>query len=316
MNILITGCAGFIGSNLAERLLENNNNKIIAIDNFNDFYPRKIKEKNLQKCKTYKNFIFYESDICNEKTLESIFLNNDIDIVIHLAARAGVRNSINNPLDYAKTNIIGTLNLLENIKNFNIKKIIFASSSSVYGNSESNTFSENLDVSKPISPYAASKSSCEQFLYTYSHLYNINTVILRFFTVYGPKQRPDLAINKFIQLIEQDKTIPVYGNGENVRSYTYISDIIDGIISAINYDASKFEIINLGGNKTISINDMIKTIEIITNKKAKINYLPMQPGDVNKTVCDYKKAEKLLGYSPKISFEEGIKRFYDWYKNG
>ena len=315
MNILITGGAGFIGSHLSERLLENSKNKITVIDNFDDYYPRKLKEANIKDFIGNENYVFYEADINNPDKLKQIFADNSFDIVIHIAAKAGVRNSIKNPIDYAKTNIIGTLNILECMKEYNVKKLIFASSSSVYGNSESDTFSEDLDISKPISPYAATKASCEQFLYTYSHLYGINVVALRFFTVYGPKQRPDLAINKFVRCIKEDKPVTIYGNGDNVRSYTYISDIIDGILAAIKYNKSAFEIINLGGIKTVSVNEMVETIEKVLGKKAMKEYLPMQAGDVNKTVCDITKARKLLGYYPKISFEEGVDKFCKWYES-
>ena len=314
MNILITGGAGFIGSHLSERLLEDSANEVTVIDNFDDYYPRELKEANIKDFIDNNNYTFYEADINSSDKLKRIFADNSFDIVIHIAAKVGVRNSIKNPISYAQTNIIGTLNLLECMKEYDVKKIIFASSSSVYGNSESDTFSEDLDISKPISPYAATKSSCEQFLYTYSHLYGINVVALRFFTVYGPKQRPDLAINKFVRCIKEDKPVTIYGNGDNVRSYTYISDIIDGIMAAIKYDKSAFEIINLGGITTVSVNEMVETIEKVLGKKAMKEYLPMQAGDVNKTVCDITKAQKLLEYYPKISFEEGIDKFCKWYE--
>ena len=210
--------------------------------------------------------------------------------------------------------MLGTVNILECLKKFNIKKFIFASSSSVYGNCKKDLFSEDLNLSEPISPYAASKLACEKFCYTFSKLYNITTVVLRFFTVYGPKQRPDLAINKFISLIDENKPIPVYGDGSSMRDYTYIDDIVDGIISAISYDKSLFEIINLGGGSAVTLKELIETIEDATGIKAKLNFMPMQPGDVEKTAADLSKAAKLLNFSPKVTFKEGIKKYLEWRK--
>ena len=314
MNILITGGAGFIGSTLADKLLKENN-KIIVLDNFNDYYDVKLKEQNVGVNKDNPNYQLYRGDICDRELTEKVFSENKIDKVVHIAARAGVRPSLENPLEYVRSNIEGTVNILEKMKSHDVKKIIFASSSSVYGNCKAEKFSEDLKVTEPISPYAATKSACEQILYTYSKLYGINTVCLRFFTVYGPKQRPDLAIRKFIELIEQDKPIPVYGDGTTMRDYTFIEDIISGIISAINYDKTPYEIINLGGGSPITLNEMISTIEEVLGKKAQINRLPMQPGDVNKTASDITKAKKLLGYQPQTTFKEGIRKFVEWRRN-
>lgn len=311
MNILITGGAGFIGSTLADKLIQENN-KIFVIDNFNDYYDIKIKESNVKNNLAKPNYKLYKADICDRKVVSDIFEQNHIDVVVHIAARAGVRPSLENPLEYVRSNIEGTINILENMRKYNCKKIVFASSSSVYGNCAADKFSEDLKVTEPISPYAATKSSCEQFLYTYSKLYGINAICLRFFTVYGPKQRPDLAIRKFAELIEQDKPIPVYGDGTTMRDYTYIDDIVGGICSAINYNKTPYEIINLGGGSPVTLNQMIATIEKVLGKQAKIERLPMQAGDVNKTVSDITKAKKILGYSPKTSFEEGIKKFVEW----
>lgn len=312
MNILITGGAGFIGSTLADRLISNN--KIIVIDNFNDYYDISIKENNVKNNLSNQNYTLYRADICDREIVRDIFEQNKIDIVIHIAARAGVRPSLENPLEYVRSNIEGTINILENMKNYNCKKIIFASSSSVYGNCTAEKFSEDLKVTEPISPYAATKSACEQFLYTYSKLYDIQAICLRFFTVYGPRQRPDLAIRKFIELIEQDKPIPVYGDGTTMRDYTYIDDIVDGIVKAINYNQTKYEIVNLGGGSPVTLNQMIETIENVLRKKAIIDRLPMQPGDVNKTVSDISKAKKLFNYCPKTSFKAGITKFVNWRK--
>ena len=310
---LITGGAGFIGSTLADRLIQENN-KILIIDNFNDYYDTKIKEENIAKNLDNPNYKLYRGDICDRELVEHIFVENSIDAVVHIAARAGVRPSLEDPLEYVRSNIDGTINILENMKKYKCKKIVFASSSSVYGNCTADKFSEDLKVTEPISPYAATKSACEQFLYTYSKLYGINTVCLRFFTVYGPKQRPDLAIRKFIELIEKGEAIPVYGDGTTMRDYTYIDDIVVGICKAINYNKTPYEIINLGGGSPVTLNQMIETIENVLGKKAVINRLPMQPGDVNKTVSDITKARQILNYNPQTTFEEGIKKFVKWRK--
>lgn len=312
-SILITGGAGFIGSTLADRLLAEAN-KVIVIDNFNDYYDPQIKENNVKNNLNNDNYKLYRGNIEDPDFVKKIFDENTIDMVVHIAARAGVRPSLMNPLAYTKTNIDGTVNILEAMQKHDVKKIVFASSSSVYGNCKAAKFSEDLKVTEPISPYAATKSACEQFLYTYSKLYDIQALCLRFFTVFGPRQRPDLAIRKFIELIEQDKPIPVYGDGTTMRDYTYIDDIVEGIMSALKYNASKYEIINLGGGAPVTLNGMIETIERVLGKKAKIDRLPMQPGDVDKTVSDITKAKKLLGYCPQTTFEEGIRKFVEWRK--
>lgn len=319
MQILITGGAGFIGSTLADKLLKlstsfqnNINNKIIIIDNFNDYYSPELKDLNIKHNLANPDYKLYRGDICDRNLVNKIFKNHEINCVIHIAARAGVRPSLEDPLEYVRSNIEGTINILEAMRKNNVKKIVFASSSSVYGNCKAEKFTEDLKVTEPISPYAATKSACEQFLYTYSKLYDMQALCLRFFTVYGPRQRPDLAIRKFIELIEQDKPIPVYGDGTTMRDYTYIDDIVNGIMSAINYDKTPYEIINLGGGSPVTLNEMIATIEKVLGKKAKIERLPMQPGDVDKTVADITKARRLLNYNPQTSFEEGIRKFIEW----
>lgn len=319
MNILITGGAGFIGSTLADKLLKlstsfqnNINNKIIIIDNFNDYYSPELKDLNIKHNLANPDYKLYRGDICDRNLVNKIFKNHEINCVIHIAARAGVRPSLEDPLEYVRSNIEGTINILEAMRKNNVKKIVFASSSSVYGNCKAEKFTEDLKVTEPISPYAATKSACEQFLYTYSKLYDMQALCLRFFTVYGPRQRPDLAIRKFIELIEQDKPIPVYGDGTTMRDYTYIDDIVNGIMSAINYDKTPYEIINLGGGSPVTLNEMIATIEKVLGKKAKIERLPMQPGDVDRTVADITKARRLLNYNPQTSFEEGIRKFIEW----
>lgn len=319
MNILITGGAGFIGSTLADKLLKlstsfqnNINNKIIIIDNFNDYYSPELKDLNIKHNLANPDYKLYRGDICDRNLVNKIFKNHEINCVIHIAARAGVRPSLEDPLEYVRSNIEGTINILEAMRKNNVKKIVFASSSSVYGNCKAEKFTEDLKVTEPISPYAATKSACEQFLYTYSKLYDMQALCLRFFTVYGPRQRPDLAIRKFIELIEQDKPIPVYGDGTTMRDYTYIDDIVNGIMSAIDYDKTPYEIINLGGGSPVTLNEMIATIEKVMGKKAKIERLPMQPGDVDRTVSDITKARRLLNYNPQTSFEEGIRKFIEW----
>ncbi len=309
--ILITGGAGFIGSHLADKLLKNDTH-IIVIDNMSDFYSPEIKQQNIKHNLKNSRYSFYKANIENKKEIGEVFKNNKIDVVVHLAARAGVRPSIENPEGYVKTNILGTINILELMKEYNVKKLVFASSSSVYGNCKESIFSEDLKISEPISPYAATKSACEQFCYTYHKLYGINVVALRFFTVYGPRQRPDLAIHKFARLIKERKPIPVFGDGHTKRDYTYVDDIIHGVISAIEYNKTGYEIINIGGGEPVTLSRMIEELENNLHQKAIINRMPMQKGDVDKTVSDITKAEALLNYHPETSFTEGIKKFVKW----
>lgn len=313
MNILLTGVAGFIGSNLLDELLTNKDHTVIGIDNLNDFYDPLIKQNNIKNNINNKNLIFYNIDLLNTLELKKIFENNKIDNVIHLAGYGGVRPSIENPKLYIDNNIVATLNILECMKNHKIQKLVYASSSSVYGNSKETIFKETLNVSEPISPYAMTKKACEELCYTYHKLYNIKVIALRFFTVYGKRQRPDLAISKFTKLILENNPIPVFGDGSTMRDYTYIEDIVSGIISAIEYNKTNYEIINLGGGEPINLERMIKTIETVLGKKAIINRMEMQKGDVDKTVADITKARNLLNYNPSTSFENGIKKFVDWY---
>lgn len=312
MAILVTGAAGFIGSSLCDALLKQGTD-VIGIDNFDGFYAREIKEDNLKNCFQHNNFKFYEADLTDIKALEKLFENNQICQVVHLAAKAGVRPSIEHPLDYCQTNIIGSMNILEMMRRHNINKLVFASSSSVYGNCRADIFSEDLKINEPISPYAASKSALEQFIYTYCKLFNLQAVCLRFFTVYGPRQRPDLAIHKFTRLIDEGKAIPMFGDGSSKRDYTYIDDIVSGICAAINYTQTPYEIINLGGGEPVNLRQMIAMIEKHLGKKAIIDHLPSQPGDVDKTAADIRKAQKLLRYEPHTNFEQGIQKFIAWY---
>lgn len=315
---LITGGAGFIGSTLADRLLLDGN-QVIVVDNFNDYYDVSIKERNVAPHLTDNKYKLYRVDICDWNALEKVFKENHIDGIVHLAARAGVRPSIEDPILYQQTNNLGTNHILELAKKYGVKNLVLASSSSVYGNNKKVPFKETDVVDFAISPYAATKKANEVLGHVYHALYGMNMIFLRFFTVYGPRQRPDLAINKFTKLILNDEPIPVFGDGSTSRDYTYIQDIINGIVLSIQYvenHENVYEIINLGENTPITLLAMIQTIEKVLGKKAKMNFLPMQLGDVNKTYADITKAKELLGYNPQTSFEEGIRNFVKWYKEG
>lgn len=323
MNIVVTGGAGFIGSHLCEALLCSGN-MVSVIDNFNDFYDPDIKRRNIKEIQHMMkknnipedNLKLYECDIRDKEVIGKL-INKDIDVVVHLAAMAGVRNSIENPRLYYEVNVLGTLNILEACKASNVGKIVFASSSSVYGNNKTVPFKEEDRVDFPISPYAATKKSGELMCYTYHLLYSFNIASLRFFTVYGPRQRPDLAIHKFTEKIFNGEEIPIYGDGTTKRDYTYISDIVDGILKAIewvNKNENSYEIFNLGESRTISLNFMLDTIQNTIGKKAKKRILPMQGGDVNITYADITKAKQMLGYNPSMQFEVGIEKFIDWYR--
>ncbi|WBV51351.1 GDP-mannose 4,6-dehydratase [Chryseobacterium gambrini] len=337
MNYLITGGSGFIGSHLAEQLLKKGHS-VINIDNFDDFYSYQIKIQNTLDAIQYfsdfeysgkdndikklislsqsENYRLYYQDIRDKNGLEEIFKNHKIDTVIHLAALAGVRPSIERPLEYEEVNIRGTMNLWELCKDFNINKFVCASSSSVYGNNEKIPFSETDNVDNPISPYAATKKCGEILGHVYHDLYKIDMIQLRFFTVYGPRQRPDLAIHKFTKLISEDQEIPFYGDGSTARDYTYIDDVVDGIWKSVQYlenHSDVYEIINLGESEVINLNEMLSTIEKTLGKSAIRKNLPMQPGDVLKTNADITKARTLIGYKPDTNFQNGIKKFVEWF---
>jgi UDP-glucuronate 4-epimerase len=312
MHILVTGAAGFIGSHLCQRLLPAGHH-VVGLDNFNSSYDPRIKRDNVANFIEHKNFNLIEGDIRDSACVEGILTSNPVEMIIHLAARAGIRPSIEDPLGYQDVNIRGTQLLLEAARNHGIKKFIFASSSSVYGNNEKVPFSETDNVDCPISPYAATKKAGELLCYTYHHLFQINIVCLRFFTVYGPRQRPDLAIHKFTRLIEAGKSIPVFGDGSMMRDHTYIDDILDGILAAMNA-CKGYEIYNLGESRPIRLEDLILTIEKALGKKAIIERLPQQPGDVNITYADVSKAVSKLGYAPRTPLEEGLKKFVEWFR--
>lgn len=313
--ILVTGGAGFIGSHLVDRLLGENEWLVAVVDDFNNFYSPDIKRRNVKGFVSNPNFKLYETDIRNDDSLRKIFTENEFDCIVHLAGRAGVRPSLSEPKLYAETNINGTLNLLELAKEFGVKQFVFGSSSSVYGINAKVPFSEDDRIHQPISPYAATKAAGELLCHTYTHLYGIRTVCLRFFTVYGARQRPDLAIHKFSKLISEGRPIPMFGDGTARRDYTYADDIIQGVRAAIDYDKSMHEVFNLGESETTELNRLIELIEESLGKKAIIDQQPTQPGDVPVTFADISKARRLLGYNPTTKIEEGIPKFVEWFKS-
>ncbi|HEU4402968.1 MAG TPA: GDP-mannose 4,6-dehydratase [Candidatus Polarisedimenticolia bacterium] len=311
-SILITGGAGFIGSHLAETLLDEGR-EVVVLDSFDDFYDPAVKRKNLEGLVGQPGFALVEGDIRDGKLVESVFSSHPIGVVVHLAARAGVRPSIQQPLLYADVNVNGTVVLLEACRHHGIGKFIFGSSSSVYGNNSKVPFSEKDEVDRPISPYAATKRAGELICATYHELHQLNIFALRFFTVFGPRQRPEMAIHKFTRLIDRGLPVPRFGDGSTRRDYTYISDIVAGVQRAIER-VQGFEIINLGGSQTTSLKDLIVLLEGRLGKKAIIEEAPDQPGDVVATYADVAKARRLLGYEPKVPVTEGLARFVEWYR--
>lgn len=314
---LITGCAGFIGSHLSEYLLAKGH-EVVGIDNFDLFYSKSIKDKNLQISLSWESFTFIQADISNPKDWDTV--PSDVNCVVHLAAKAGVRPSIEDPEGYIQSNIMGTQVLLSWMARHKLKNLVFASSSSVYGNNKKTPFSETDNVDFPISPYAYTKKACEEMIYTFHHLYKINCLCLRFFTVYGPRQRPDLAIHKFIRLIYNNKPLSVYGDGSTSRDYTYIENTVDGVFKSIEYldkNQSKpiYEIINLGNNEPVKLGELITLLKEISGKEIFTETLPMQPGDVEITFADITKAQKLLNYFPHTSIKEGLQKFIEWYES-
>ena len=309
--ILVTGAAGFIGSNLCEKLV-NDGFQVIGIDNFDNFYSSEIKRNNLESLVLNSQFQFIEGNVGDISTLP---IQLDIDLVIHLAAKAGVRPSIDSPAEYIENNINQSYKLYDWMQRKNIKKLIFASSSSVYGNSRKVPFSEADIVDFPISPYAFTKKSGELLTHTFHHMFNFDVLNLRFFTVYGERQRPDLAIHKFAKFIIQDLPITLFGDGSTSRDYTYVGDIVNGIYGAINYlqtNSIVYETINLGSNSPIKLIDLVRTLENVLGKKAQIIWGPMQMGDVERTFADIHKAEELLDYKPTMSLEMGLAKFIKW----
>lgn len=309
MHYLVTGGSGFIGSHLSDRLIRGGH-EVTILDDFNSFYDPAIKHANIAGI--LSDITLVKGDIRNVDLVERTFSDGKFDSIIHLAARAGVRPSIQDPRLYLTTNIDGTFNILEACRNHGVTQFIFASSSSVYGINKKVPFAETDLIERTISPYAATKLAGEQICSNYSHLFGIRCMCLRFFTVYGPRQRPDLAISKFTKMILNGDPIDRYGDGSTARDYTYIGDIISGILSTIRHKDSMFDIFNLGGHATTTLNDLISMIEETVGKKAIINQLPDQPGDVPRTYADVDKAHRLLGYAPQTPIKDGLKQYADW----
>jgi UDP-glucuronate 4-epimerase len=309
MRILVTGGAGFIGSHLVERLLRDGH-EVSILDDFNDFYDPKIKRANISAAKDVR---VHDVDLRDAEKVANVFQKEKFDAVFQLAARAGVRPSIQQPQLYYDTNVAGTLHLLEGARTSGVERFIFASSSSVYGAAKKIPFIESEQLTQTLSPYAATKIAGEFLCSTYSHLYKMRIVALRYFTVYGARQRPDLAIHQFTRKIHVGEAIDQFGDGTTRRDYTYIDDILQGTLAALKYDGPMFDVFNLGESETIQLKDLIAGIEKALGKKAKINRLPEQPGDMPLTCADISKARKLLGYNPKTKFEDGLPKFIDWF---
>lgn len=312
MQFLVTGGAGFIGSNLVDDLLLQGH-EVVCLDNFDNYYDPAIKKSNISKALSYSTYRLIEGDIRDKQVLKAIFSENKIDMVIHLAARAGVLPSVQNPELYYDVNVSGTLHLLESMRRAGVTKMIFASSSSVYGNNKTVPFSESMLVDNPISPYAASKKAGELLCHIYYHLHRFDIFCLRFFTVYGPRQRPEMAIHYFVKSILQGLPIKQFGEGNSQRDYTYITDIVSGVMGAIKY-LKGYEVINLGESQTISLKELIAVIESVTRQKAIIKLLPQQAGDVDITYADITKAKNIMGYTPSFPVVKGIELFVEWYK--
>jgi UDP-glucuronate 4-epimerase len=312
--ILVTGGAGFIGSHLVERLLGEGDWHVTVVDDFNDFYCPDTKRANIARHLTDPNYKLVEADICDDERMREAFAENGFDVIVHLAARAGVRPSLTQPKLYYRTNVDGTLNLLELAREFGVNQFIFGSSSSVYGINCKLPFSEEDRIFQPISPYASTKAAGELMCHTFSHLYDIRTVCLRFFTVYGARQRPDLAIHKFSKLIWEGKPIQMFGDGTTRRDYTYIDDIIQGVRASIDYDGALYDVFNLGESETTELKHLIELLEMNLDMRAIIDHQPMQPGDVPITFADISKARKLLNYNPQTKIEQGIPKFIEWFR--
>ena len=313
VNVLVTGGVGFIGSHVCERLLDAGHT-VCALDDLNDFYDPSIKQNTLRELQSRaQSFAFVHADITNRIELNEVLSSMPFDQIIHLAARAGVRPSLEQPARYQRVNVEGTVNLLEAAKECGIKKITIASSSSVYGINSKVPFSEADPIFSAISPYAASKLACEALGHVYHHVHGMDICMLRFFTVYGPRQRPDLAIHKFTTLMQTNQPITVFGDGSTSRDYTYVDDTVEGVIACTEREFG-YEIINLGESQTIKLNRLIELIESAMEIKAEINHQPVQPGDVPITYANIEKAQRLLGYNPKTQIEDGIPKFVEWFR--
>ncbi len=313
MSVLVTGGAGFIGSHLCEALLRSGR-EVLALDNFDDFYDSTVKRANLTTCNDSRRFKLVEGDIRNVELVDSLLNDGGVEIIVHLAARVGVRPSIERPFLYQDVNVRGTTVLLEAARRFGVQEFVFASSSSVYGNNAKTPFCETDNVDFPISPYAATKKAGELICHTYHHLHELDITCLRFFTVYGPRQRPDLAVHKFSRLIEAGKPIPVFGDGSMMRDHTYVDDIVVGVLRGIDR-CDGYHIYNLGESRPVSLTDLIQAIESALGKKAIIERLPPQPGDVQRTDADVTLAGTELGYHPTTNLKEGLNRFVAWLRS-
>lgn len=313
MKIVVTGGAGFIGSHLIDRLLSEGH-KIVNIDNFDSFYEERVKRENIKNHFSYEHYLLHEVDIRDKTSLDEV-ITNDVDAIVHLAAKAGVRPSIKDPVLYQEVNVTGTQNMLEVAREKEIKQFVFASSSSVYGKNPNVPWREDDAVLQPISPYASTKVSGELLGHVYSHLYDIRFLALRFFTVYGPRQRPDLAIHKFFKLMGDSKQITLFGDGSTRRDYTYIDDILNGICAAINYKDTLYEVVNLGNNETVKLAELVEAIEKASDISANKVFGPEQPGDVKQTWADVSKASSIFNYKSDYSIELGLKRFNEWFNN-
>ena len=312
---LVTGGAGFIGSHLVDRLLALQAARVVVLDNFDEFYNPQIKRANIEKHLKHPAYRLVDADLRDHKALKQLVADEVLDTIVHLGAKAGVRPSVVDPRTYQDVNIAGTMNLLDLAERNGIKRFIFGSSSSVYGPAATPPFREDAPLA-PISPYAATKAAGELLAHTYSHLYGMQIVCLRFFTVYGARQRPDLAIHKFARLIASQRPIPVYGDGSAERDFTYIDDILQGVLAAVDYDATPFEVINLGESQTITVKRMIELLEDALGQKAVIDWQPAQAGDMPRTHADISKAQRLLNYQPRTPIETGIRKFAEWFKAG
>ena len=310
MNVMVTGGAGFIGSQLVEALL-GRGDKVVVIDNFDPFYDPSIKYENIRNAQANDNYLLVEGDIRSSEDLDLCFKENDIDVVVHLAAKAGVRPSIEEPAEYFSVNIEGTVSLLEAMRKYDCKKLVFASSSSVYGNNKKVPFSEDDNVDHPISPYAATKKAGELLCHTYYHLFGFDIFCMRYFTVYGPGQRPEMAIAKFVRMILNGDEITLYGDGTSSRDYTYIADIIHGLLRSIDR-VKGFEVLNLGESEVTTLIDLVRQIEKSLGIQAKIKYMPMQPGDVDTTFADISKAKRILDYNPQTKINKGVDLYVAW----
>ena len=317
MRVLVTGGAGFIGSHVSERLVARGHD-VVIVDSFDSFYDPAIKRRNIAQLLESGRATLIEQDICDATALNDALGSTSIDAIIHLAARAGVRPSLERPLDYVRTNVEGTQSMLELARARAIRPFVFGSSSSVYGDSTPVPFTETAPADTPISPYAATKRAAELLCHSHAHLFGLSVICLRLFTVYGPRQRPDLAIHKFVRLMASGEEIPFYGDGSTERDYTFVDDIVDGVGRALDWavaaPAAAFEIVNLGESQTTSLAALVELISEALDLKPRLRRLPGQPGDVQRTCADVSRARKLIGYEPRTSMEDGIRRFVEWFR--